>query len=193
MEVKGSDRREIIIAAAKTLFWKHGFRRVSVEEICEKSEISKMTFYRYFPNKIELAKTVFSNAVTEGYRHFQSIMNENSTAENKIHKILLMKFEGTNEISMEFLTDFYSGKEAGLNDYVKTLTNEIWQDIISDLRIAQHNGIFRQDLNLEFFFYISQKIMDLLNDPKISGLFNSPQEMIMETAKLLMYGISPQK
>lgn len=193
MEVKGPDRREIIIAAARTLFWKHGFRRVSVEEICEKAEISKMTFYRYFPNKIELAKTVFKNAVTEGYRQFQSIMNEDSPDENKIHKILLMKFEGTNDISMEFLTDFYSDKEAGLNDYVQSLTNDIWQNIISDLRIAQQNGIFRQDLNLEFFFYISQKIIDSLNDPNISRLFNTPQEMIMESARLLMYGISPQK
>jgi hypothetical protein len=50
--------------------------------------------------------------------------------------------------------------------------------------------VARDDLNLEFFFYISQKFNELFNDDKILKLFAIPREMIMETAKLLIYGIS---
>jgi AcrR family transcriptional regulator len=193
MENKITDRQEMILRSARDLFWKHGFRRITVEEICEKAGISKMTFYRYFPNKIELAKTVFNKAIREGYEGFQSIMNEKSSPEEKIQKILLLKFEGTHDISQEFLLDFYSSSESGLSDYVQTQTNEIWQFMITDFKVAQQKGIFRQDLNIEFFFYVSQKLIDSLADKNLANLFATPQEMIMETVKLLMYGTSPQK
>jgi AcrR family transcriptional regulator len=193
MESKLTDSKNMILIAARDLFWKHGFRRVSVEEICEKAGISKMTFYRYFPNKIELAKTVFHNVTEEGYKKFLSILNDISSPEEKIQKILLLKYEGTNDISQEFLMDFYASKEYGLSYFVQERTNDIWQKIIGDFRVAQENGIFRSDISPEFFFLVSRKLMESLNDPKILQLFATPQEMIMESAKLLMYGISPHR
>jgi AcrR family transcriptional regulator len=193
MESKFTDSKNVILTAARDLFWKHGFRRVTVEEICEKAGISKMTFYRYFPNKIELAKTVFGHVMEEGYKEFLSIMNDFSSPEEKIRRMLMLKFEGTNNINPEFLTDFYTSRENGLSDYVKEITNNTWQKIIGDFRIAQENGTFRSDISPEFFFLVSQKLMDSLNDKKIMQLFATPQEMIMESAKLLMYGISPHK
>ena len=44
-----------IMLAAKDLFWKFGIRKVSIEEICSKANVSKVTFYKYFENKIDLA------------------------------------------------------------------------------------------------------------------------------------------
>ena len=44
--------------SAKTLFWKYGMARVTVEEICREAGVSKMTFYRNFKNKNEVAKQV---------------------------------------------------------------------------------------------------------------------------------------
>jgi len=193
MEKKLTDRKTIILDSARILFWKHGFKRVSIDEICEKAGISKMTFYRYFPNKFDLAKTVFYNVAWKSYENFQLIMNEETSSEEKIQKTLLLKFEGTNDISQEFLMDFYSSKEEGLKDYVQEVTNNIWQNIIDDFKIAQQKGIFRRDLNIEFFFFVSKRIIESFNDQSISQLFANPQEMIMESARLLMYGIAPQK
>lgn len=193
MEAKGPDKRKIIHAAAKDLFWKHGFKRVTVEEICAKAGISKMTFYRYFQNKTELAKTVFDKTANEGYDQFRLILTENSSPDEKIEKILLLKFEGTHDISQEFLMDFYSDRDSGLKEYVQQKTNEIWQKIISDFKSAQENGIFRHDIKIELFLAISRKLMELLDDQNIIGLYSNPQEMIMESARLLMFGISPQK
>jgi len=193
MVVKGPDRKEIILAAAKDLFWKHGFRRVTVEEICEKAGISKMTFYRYFQNKIDLAKSVFNKTANDGYEQFRSILNENSSPDEKIGKILLLKFEGTHDISQEFLMDFYTDRDSGLKEYVQLKTNDVWQKIISDFKRAQETGVFRRDIKIELFIAISQKMIELLDDQNILGLFSNPQEMIMESARLLMYGISPQK
>jgi AcrR family transcriptional regulator len=75
MEERKAGTKDAILASSRELFWKHGFRRVTVDEICEKTGISKMTFYRYFANKTELAKAVFSQAANEGYDQFRIIMN----------------------------------------------------------------------------------------------------------------------
>ena len=53
---KRSEKFESITSAAKSLFWKHGIRRVSIEEICEDAGVSKMTCYKYFSNKTAIAK-----------------------------------------------------------------------------------------------------------------------------------------
>jgi AcrR family transcriptional regulator len=41
-----------ILAAGRDLFWKHGFKRVTIEEVCREAGASKMTFYKFFENKI---------------------------------------------------------------------------------------------------------------------------------------------
>jgi AcrR family transcriptional regulator len=190
---KTSNTRQNILTAARSLFWKHGFRRVTVEEICENCEISKMTFYRYFPNKIELAKKVFLTVIEESYLKFREIIDSHASPEDKINSILLLKFEGTTDISEEFMKDFYSENDSELYGFIKSATSDIWKKIVADLKLAQQNGIFREDLNFEFFFYLSQKITAILNDPEILKFFASPRDMIMETARLFMYGIAPRK
>ena len=48
----------ILVKQARELFWKHGIKRITVEEICSEAGISKMTFYRNFKNKVEIAERV---------------------------------------------------------------------------------------------------------------------------------------
>jgi len=182
-----------ILDAGRELFWKHGFKRVSIDEICEKAGISKMTFYRYFPNKIELAKSVYDHVIKEGYEKFQIIMKDDSSPEEKMNRFILLKLESTNQISQEFLTDFYSSREIGLKDFVQERVSELWQNIIGDFREAQQKGIFRKDFNPELFFHAFRKLTELLEDANVRKLYNNTQEMIMEMISLLIYGIAPHK
>jgi len=182
-----------ILDAGRELFWKHGFKRVSIDEICEKAGISKMTFYRYFPNKIELAKSVYDHVIKEGYEKFQIIMKDDSSPEEKMNRFILLKLEGTNQISQEFLTDFYSSREIGLKEFVQERVSELWQNIIGDFREAQQKGIFRKDFNPELFFHAFRKLTELLEDANVRKLYNNTQEMIMEMISLLIYGIAPHK
>lgn len=193
MEEEKISTESKILDAGRELFWKHGFKRVSIDDICENAGVSKMTFYRYFPNKIELAKAVYENFTKQGYEKFKAIMTDDSSPEEKMQKILSLKLEGTNQISPEFLTDFYTTKETGLKDFVIAKTNELFDVAINDFREAQKKGIFRSDFNPEFFFHISQKLSGSLDDPQLLQMFESPQDMIMELARLFMYGVAPHK
>ena len=181
-----------ILATARDLFWKHGFKRVSIEEICGHAGASKMTFYRFFPNKIELAKAVFDKEVAEGLQKFRNILTERSGSAEKIRKILQLKLKGTHNISKEFLQDFYGDRELGLKVYVEDKTKQTWTEIAKDFRAAQKNGWFRSDLKPEFLFYVSQKMGEMITDEKLLSLYPSPQALVMEFTNFVSYGISPR-
>ncbi|MFA5418934.1 MAG: TetR/AcrR family transcriptional regulator [Bacteroidales bacterium] len=153
-----NSKYDSICVTAKELFWKHGFKRVSVDEICKKSNVSKMTFYKYFPNKLELAKTIFSNVVEDGINRFREIMKEECTPAEKIKKLLLMKVESTNDISPEFMQDFYVGREPELKGFVEEKTHQAWDILIHDYKKAQQEGIFRKDFDPRLLIKVQYKL-----------------------------------
>ncbi len=183
---------KLLLSTAKDLFWKHGLKRVSVEEICQKSGVSKMTFYRHFENKTELAKEVYEMVIKDSIRQFKEIMSDEKTSTAfKIQALLNLKLEGTNDISREFLQDFYSNPELGLVDFINKRSAEVWLDMINIFKEAQQRGWFRKDFKPEAFFIISQKMSDLVNDETLLSLYETPQELVMEMTRLFTYGIMP--
>ncbi|MFZ0282523.1 MAG: TetR/AcrR family transcriptional regulator [Bacteroidales bacterium] len=184
-----------ILHSSRKLFWKHGFRRVSIEEICREAKASKMTFYRFFPNKLELARAVFDSVADEGLQKFRKIINEESSPSEKMKKIIQLKLEGTNNISNEFLNDFYNNPESGLANYIEEKTKALWLEIIELFRKGQADGWIRKDMNVEFMFLFIQKATSssVLSDKEILKLYNSPQDLIMELTNMFVYGISPAK
>jgi AcrR family transcriptional regulator len=191
--VKSNKKYNDILTTAKDLFWKHGFRRVSTEEICKKSGVSKMTFYKFFPNKIELAKTVFDSVVAEGEQKFKQILKEELPTSEKIKKIILLKVEGTNNISSEFMQDFYLGTEPELKTYVEGRTRKAWDILIDHIKGAQETGIFRKNFKPELLIKVQFKLSELLEDKSVVNMYNSQQELILEFTNLLVYGISQRE
>lgn len=191
IDIYSSPKRKNLLETGKKLFWKYGFRRVSVEEICKKAEVSKMTFYRCFENKTEFAKTIFSDAVREGIKKFNEILIADITSSEKLHRIILMKLEGVDNISQEFLIDFYSSPDTELKIFVEETTRSSWDEIIKGFRFAQEKGWFRKDFKPEFLFYISQRISPMVNDENLLKLYDNPQDLIIEFTNFFTYGISP--
>jgi len=180
-----------ILASARKLFWKYGYKRVTIEEICKDAKTSKMTFYKFFPNKLELAKVVFDNEVHGGMVELRRILKEDTDIHEKMRQLLHLKAESTHEISREFLNDFYANPELGVKEYIELRTRETWQEIIGYFKEAQDRGLFRKDLKMEFLLVFTQHLSGLMSNPETLSMFKSPQEMIMEITNLLVYGIIP--
>ncbi|MBS4013995.1 MAG: TetR/AcrR family transcriptional regulator [Bacteroidetes bacterium] len=182
-----------LTSTAKELFWKHGFKKVSIEEICQKSGVSKMTFYRYFENKIEIAKAVYDEVVDDGIHKFKSIISDKSTtAYQKVELMLKFKADSTNEISRDFLMDFYKNPELGLSEYVEKRSVEVWANLIKDFKLAQKNGWFRKDFKPEGMLIMMNKMSEIITDPKLLQLYGNPQELVMEFSRFFTYGILPR-
>lgn len=182
-----------LITTSRELFWKHGVKRVSVQEVCEKAGVSKVTFYKYFKNKTELAKQVFLNEIEQGLEKFNRLIDEDLPVEKKLEKMILLKAEGTDSISQEFMQDFYLGTEPELQQFVEATTRDAWEGVLGNWKKAQQNGLFRDDLKAEFLMSVALQMVELMRDEKMAALYESPQEMVMEITRFMLYGISARK
>jgi AcrR family transcriptional regulator len=181
-----------ILEAAKALFWKYGLKKVSIEEICREAKTSKVTFYKFYPNKVEVAKAIIDQMVGGSINEFTYLIENAATTAELLEGMINMKKDGVHEISKEFLADFYADNTLGLKEYIGQKTQEIWAETLSRFKRLQERGIIRKDMNLEFFLYLSQKISSLIEDPYLIALFPTGEELIMEITNLLTYGMTPR-
>jgi len=100
-------KQQILIQTATELFSAHGFRRITIDEICKTANVSKMTFYKYFKNKIAIAKVVIDCIYSQGKEHYYGMLKEDSPFSTKIENILLISRSQTQTIGDSFLKIFW--------------------------------------------------------------------------------------
>ncbi len=186
---KESPKYQQVLTVGKELFWKHGVKRVSVKEICQQAAVSKMTFYRFFDNKIELAKAILEQVIAKGVADYEAVMAQPISFEEKMLLLMTQKKAQTEEISKEFLEDIYGNEQTELIAYMNQKSSDYMEVVLNDYRQAQANGEMRADIKPEFILYFSGKMKEMLVDPQLQALYPNPQDLITEVTKFFFYGI----
>lgn len=185
-----SPKKKQILATGKALFFKHGFKRVTIEEICEAAGVSKMTYYKYFSNKMELVKTIMEKTLEESLARYKGIMNSDIPFTEKLKLQLQMKMEGTSEISSEFLDDLLIHGEPEMMQYMGEMTQKVLGMVHNDYVEAQKKGEIRKDVKPEFLIYFLNHIYEMLKDEQLINMYKDPNELAMELIRFFFYGIS---
>ena len=184
-----NQKQKAILETAQRLFWKFGFKKVSIEEICRESNVSKMTFYKFYKNKPDLAKKVISLIMDKAILGYNEIMKMDIPFSEKVTKQLILKHELTNEISKEFVLDIFDNDKLGLKEYWQGYADKFSKAIMQDFKHAQKMGWIRKDLNLNFILYYQKKAIEMVYDPEINKMYGSVSELIMEITNMFFYGI----
>jgi len=188
-ETKDNKAYRSVFTAAKELFWKHGISRVTVEEICRGASVSKMTFYRLFKNKNDVAEKILIETFDANLKKYRGIMNQDVSFSEKIKELVILKKEGTADISEEFIKDICLKNEAGLKTLIEDYTKVTYDYFVSDIKTAQSNGEIRKDIKLEFVVYMLNSMSNILFDDKIKAMYPDSHEAIMEITKFFFYGL----
>ena len=186
-----SKEKQILITA-KELFWKHGIKRVTVEEICSLASVSKMTFYKHFSNKNDLVKHILDNLYAESMHKYRDIMSSEREYKDKVADLYRLKLEATDAISHEFLSDFYNYGDEELKEYLNRKVEENISFMIQDFIDAQNKGEIRKDMKPEFINFILNHMVKLGDDPNLNNLYPNAQQMILELTNFFFYGILPR-
>ena len=113
-------RRSILHAAAE-LFDTHGIRKVSINDIARKSQISQVTVYNYFASREELLKATAEMVVRSLGDGFQKLVRQKAPFEDKLRYFILQQTPGEERqkslVYQRFLQEF-------MLDYAET-----WQTI----------------------------------------------------------------
>jgi AcrR family transcriptional regulator len=190
---KESGKFEAIVSAARSLFWKHGIRRVTIEEICETAGVSKMTCYKYFSNKTAIAKYLIEDLFESGVKAYKEIYSSDIPYEEKVKKMVDLKMSNAHEMSQELLDDIYKYQDEELSDTIEDIKKKMIGIYLDDIHDAQKAGEIRSDVKPEFLLYFLNNLTEMLTDQSVVGIYNNPEQMIEEVMNFFFYGIMPRK
>ena len=183
-------KKEKTEATAKELFWKHGFKKVSIDEICKKAVVSRKTFYTYYPNKQALVLSILESLTNEMLDVFAVLVadTEKSFFE-KMNMLLSLKFEMNKEFSMEFINDFLHPDSAELLEYLNTVVGKSLKLTREFFTNAQQNGEMNPGLNLDFLLWNMQKQLEICSTPEALAMFPDSESMVRQISELMIFGV----
>ena len=194
MDAEYNPKREQIVTTGKELFWKFGFKRVTIEEICKEAGVSKMTYYKFFSNKMELVKFLMDEILQKGLIKYRKLMESDIPYPEKVLGMIELKREQTHTMSSEFFKDYLQSGDPELIAYLEKLSQENLQLFINDFRKAQENGDIRKDLKVEFIMAVLNKLIDWVqHDKALLELYDEPQDLAVELTRFMFYGILERK
>ena len=189
MEDTSTPKREVILKTGKELFWKYGFKRVTIEEVCKEAGISKMTYYKYFSNKIDLVKTIMDNILRVSLEKYKEIMSSDIPYPEKVVAMIHLKRDQVDHMSSEFFKDYVHSGDPELISYLEQLSGESMQLFMDDFKQAQKDGDIRKDLKIEFIMYILNHLVEMAQEDALLNMYEEPQDLVLEITNFLFYGI----
>ena len=189
MDIEYNPKREQILLTGKELFWKFGFKRVTIEEICKEAGVSKMTYYKFFSNKIEMVKTLMDRVLKESLEKYRKITERDVPYPEKVVQMIQLKQEQVNTMSSEFFRDYVQSDDPDLINFLNQLTQENLELFTNDFKKAQEDGDIRTDLKVEFIMYMMNHLVEMAQEEALLNMYDEPQDLVMEITKFLFYGI----
>jgi len=185
------EKQKQILLTAEDLFLRYGIRRISIEEICVAANVSKMTFYKYYKNKNDLAKYLWLLMFDYGMNRFKEIENMDISFREKVDLILKMKEESSKNLSHEFAIEYFFS-----NDELRNFFNQMYQNSISAFidffKNAQAKGEIRSEIKPEFFIAAINKLLELVQNKELIQSYATYQDFVLEVNNFLYFGLFPR-
>jgi AcrR family transcriptional regulator len=188
-----SKKHQLLIETAHDLFLRYGIKRVTVEEICDTAGVSKMTFYKHYKNKLDIALFILNKLFQEGIDRYQRIMDQDVPYSEKVKEIIKLKLESTGEISKEMFKDFFDSSIPEVAEFIQKTTHENVKRLLVDLITAQKKGEIRQDINPHFIIHMIGQMQEMAADEKLLNMYGSTQALASEFINFFYYGVLSRK
>jgi AcrR family transcriptional regulator len=184
---------QLLIAAARDLFMQYGIKRVTVGEICEKAGVSKMTFYKYYKNKTDLALFILNKEFEEGLKRYKRIMDRDVPYSEKAKEIIQLKLDSSEDIGEEILKDLMASSIPEVAEMMHKITKENFKLFFDDMTTAQKKGEIRKEINPHFIIAMLGRMQDMAADENVLSMYESPQALTSEIINFFFYGILSRK
>lgn len=177
-----------IYEASFSLFAKYGISKVTITELCQEANVSKMTFYKYFKNKQELVLK-FVKIVFEGLKENSlKILNDESTDSIKrLSMIALEERKGLNDLGDELLNSILTYPEA--QEYFEKFREDTWLITKKFIQQKQVEGVLNPNFRPDLLKYFIAKMWEMIADPEVIDLYTNFDEMMSEITEILYSGI----
>jgi AcrR family transcriptional regulator len=186
-------KKEKINHTARDLFFKHGFKRVTIDEICRKSHVSRKTYYTIYENKNALILNLLKELTEDSIAQFKDIIYSNLSFTEKIEKSLAQKYSFSKTISKEFVADLMDPGAGEILTYWQLIMQDSMILLKEFLQDAQRKGEMNPNLKLSYVMWFMQHMTDLMKSEELLSQFDDMEDMTRQLSESMIYGLMPVK
>jgi len=184
-------KKENIKNASIELFSLYGIKKVSMNEIAEKAQVSKVSIYKYFNSKDDLIRYVIKAVSSEILFDINNIIESENPFPEKVKMIIMNKNQGLKFLRGDFFTELLSLDEVLNNYYEHEFKEKANSLMIKFIELGKTSGFIDKKVKtttILTYIHIFQKGVES-NLGTLSG-----RDDISELIQLFFFGIlSKQK
>ena len=129
MNIENIDKKEIILEAAREVFFKKSFYEATMDDIARLSGIKKPTIYYYFPSKIDLASQLLEVNVKKIFEKISEIISTTSNVKQRVKMIVDFYINLLEENSKIFIIMQRIGYDFMQKEDSKRKINELFEKL----------------------------------------------------------------
>ena len=161
------ETKERIIEAANELFYRHGVKRITMDDIAQHLSVSKKTIYSFFNDKDEIVQTVCTMNLNQNKCEFEEI---SINAKDAVHEITeCMKrvstmFSVINPVMFYDLQKFYPKSWQMFHKFRQEHMMNLFE---KNLKHGIKDGLYRSDINIKILARLRMEEIVMAMNPEI--------------------------
>jgi AcrR family transcriptional regulator len=178
-----------ILEAAKELFFKHGFKRISIEDICNKANVSRRTFYVYYENKTDLLIQLMEQINDNNLQELLAISEGNLLFPEKLIQMTNYNIAQLEKMTPEFLADIHDPSFVEIRKHYES-KGAFWKEWTRVFFTeAQNRGDIRNNLDIDFLQQFMNYAIESYKNDEIRKRNPDPVLLMRKVSDMLFYGI----
>lgn len=148
------NKKEEVINAARDLFTKHGYKKVSMDEIAKEANVTKKTIYSYFSDKEAMFKYFASEELQSMKEKIENDVNSSTSFIDRVSKILYesLLFRKNSDLIKTIIKEISKNNTAECISFLKFYDGEIVSYIEEKIKQEiQNKTIKKCDAHLTAF------------------------------------------
>ncbi len=188
---RDTELKEKILLSTKEMFYKHGYSKVTMEEIASDLGISKKTLYKHFSNKEHILKEIVNSAKCEIETYVEILLDDKKTEFiTKLQNFMAFVVSHFSHLSNPIVQDLVKNQPRvwkDIQEFRKKNAHDCFTRLIQQ---GIKSGVFRDDINSEVvtMLYFSA-VHGMLNLETLSQLPITADEAYKIIVRVLFEGI----
>ena len=179
---------------ATELFYQQGWRLTSIAEICRVAGVSRVTFYKYFPTKQDLVKSIFEEQKNNMRQEFDRLLATKADLATVIQQILTMQQESMATLySAAVLHDLNHDKDETLQDFFRQMVQEKYHYMHYFFSTLQKRKSIRNDFPVILIDVLIQKMDEMIHSSVLQKHYaGKEQQLFKDVLQLFLHGLTYQ-
>jgi AcrR family transcriptional regulator len=189
-ERRKEHKRQSIIRAAHDLFMQYGFKKVSVNDIAVKANVSPVTIYNHYKHKDNLVYEVIRYQLQTMMENYKNIIYGEGTFQEKITEIVFNKVEVASQFSGELASMTLRDNAVTQQSVYDEFEQEAKQITLDLFEEGKKEGFLSRDISEQtLVIYLDILKSGIAANSKLYADEESYPRIVRELNELILYGL----